>query len=154
MNIGKNADMQIVTWEETYKTKIPYIDNQHKELINLINELYQACMTRQTVGTTFEKTMHKMVDYVHFHFSAELVLLGKINYPMLPDHKAQHNSLVKQILEAEKEYEAGNKYTPNQFVRTLKDWVLSHIAITDKLYATYVADQVAKGRLNMKDLVV
>ncbi|MCL2833306.1 MAG: bacteriohemerythrin [Treponema sp.] len=144
---------QIVTWEETYKTKIPYIDNQHLELVNLINDLYRACLTdNKLVEATFKESMKKMVDYVRFHFSAELELLKKIKYPYYNDHKAEHDSLIKRILEAANEYQSGKKFVPHSFVRTLKDWVLSHIAVTDKQYSSYVMDRLNKGLLDIKDL--
>jgi len=93
-----------------------------------------------------------MVEYVRFHFSAELVLLKRIKYPKYDEHKTEHDSLVKQILAAVNEYQTGKKYAPYSFVRTLKDWVFGHIAIRDKLYAAYVADQLKKGALSPKDI--
>ena len=144
----------IVTWEEHFATGITFLDNQHKELISLTNSLYQACLSGdESVGVAFKEAMGKMVNYVRFHFSAELDLLRKIKYPAYKNHKSEHDYLIKQILNAAKEYDKGKKFVPHQFVRTLKDWVFSHIAFTDKLYSTYVAEQVQKGLLNTKDLV-
>jgi len=60
--------------------------------------------------------------------------------------------LVRQILESVKEYNEGKKLVPNQFVRTLRDWILSHIAHYDKLYASYIAGQLKNGGLNDKTI--
>jgi hemerythrin len=143
-----NMEETIITWSESYATGIKLIDDQHKELVNLTNRLYQACMTHQEEAFAFKEAMHSMVDYVHFHFDAELKLLERINFPDFLGHKQQHDSLVRDIIEAVKDYESGKKAVPYAFVRTLKDWVFGHIAIYDKIYAAYVDDQKTKGHLN------
>ena len=142
------GNIQLVVWSELYAVGIELIDNQHRELVNLTNQLYKACMTSDEVlGTLFKESMHRMVEYVRFHFTAELELLARIKYPGYQTHKQQHDQLVKQILEAAKEFEEGKKFVPNNFVRTLKDWVFGHIAISDQQYAAYVRDQKHKGLL-------
>ena len=143
----------IVTWDKSFATGITCIDDQHKELVALTNKLYQACLSgEKSVGPAFNEAMHSMVDYVRFHFTFELELLKRIQYPSYNDHKSEHDYLVKQILAAVEKYETGRKYVPHDFVRTLKDWVFSHIAITDKLYAAYVVGQLKKGLLSARDL--
>ena len=145
--MSKYETNEIVSWSETYSTGIRLIDVQHKELVTLTNNLYRSCLT-DNEGIAFKKAMQQMVDYVSFHFSAEIELLKQINYPDILDHQKQHEDLIKSILDAAKDYEDGKKFVPNQFVRTLKDWVFSHIAIADKLYASYILDQKKKGLLS------
>jgi len=144
--MGKHAD-DIVIWSEKYNTGVKLIDNQHRELANLTNKLYHACLSKDG-EEVFKETMSSMVDYVRFHFSAELELLERINYPGLLEHKEEHKALTKNILAAVKDYTDGKKFVPNIFVRTLRDWILGHIAVSDKLYATYIADQKKKGLLD------
>ena len=142
----KHVD-DIVTWTEKYATGVKLIDNQHKELVNLTNKLYHACLI--TNGEeAFKDTMSSMVDYVRFHFNAELELLERINYPNIAEHKKEHEVLTKSILNAVRDYTDGKKFVPNLFVRTLKDWIFGHIAFSDKLYAAYIADQKKKGLLS------
>ena len=148
-----NNDMTIVSWEESYATGIMQIDNQHRELVKLTNKLYQACLAGgETADTVFREAMHDMVEYVRYHFSAELEILNRIKYPQYKDHKSQHDTLVKQILQAVKDFEAGKKYVPHSFVRTLKDWVFGHIAFSDRFYAAFAVDQLNKGLLTAGDI--
>jgi hemerythrin len=138
----------LVTWKEQYATGIKLIDEQHQELVNLTNKLYQACLEGQEmVEAVFKEAMSRMVNYVRFHFNAEQQLLEQIKYPQYLDHKKQHETLVKDILEAVRDYETGKKFVPNNFVRTLTDWVFGHIAIYDKRYAEYAAELKARGLL-------
>jgi hemerythrin len=118
------------------------------ELVNLTNQLYRACLTSsEKAGMVFKKAMGVMVEYVRFHFSAEQQLLKLINYPDWQSHKKQHDHLVIQILDAANEYNEGRKFTPNNFVRSLKEWVFGHIAVCDQMYAAYVKEQKNKGLL-------
>ena len=141
-------DNDIVTWDTKYITGITSVDKQHKELVDLTNKLYHACLHRsETMDTTFRDAMHRLVEYVCFHFKDEQVILEHIKYPNHFEHKKEHDNLIKDILEASKSYGAGNKFVPNIFVRTLKDWIFSHIAVTDKLYSDFVHEQKRKGLL-------
>jgi len=145
---NSDNDTEIAAWDHRYATGIKLVDDQHRELVTLTNQLYKACRTRDgTLGNVFKETMHKMVEYVHFHFTAENELLERSGYPEYPDHKKEHDSLIKDILTSVKSYEDGNKFVPNSFVRTLKEWIFGHIAIKDHLYATYIRDQMNKGLL-------
>ncbi|MDR2952862.1 MAG: bacteriohemerythrin [Treponema sp.] len=139
---------EIVVWEDKYATGIQLIDNQHKELVNLTNQLFRACMgSEDELQTLFKEAMSRMVEYVRFHFGAEQKLLEAIGYPEFQNHKKLHEGLVSNILEAVKDQKEGKKFVPNHFVRTLRDWVFSHIAVEDKKYAFYVAGLKKKGLL-------
>ena len=138
---------QIVSWEKKYATGIELIDTQHRKLVSLTNELYRACLSGDDVDV-FREAMKSMVNYVRFHFSAEQKLLENINFPGHADHKMQHDTLIMNILETVDDYRKGKPFVPNNFVRTLKDWVFGHIAVHDKVYAAYYADKMKIGQLS------
>ena len=154
-NVSKPNNTEIVSWDEKYATGIELIDSQHKELISLTNKLFQACLEgNDAVTVAFKEAMSHMVEYVRLHFAAEEKFQQHINYPKYPEHKKQHEDMVKLILETVKDYSEGRKFVPNNFVRSLRDWILSHIAVYDKDYATYAADQKNKGLISDNDLEI
>jgi hemerythrin len=139
-----------VKWEERYLINIPFIDEQHKELVHLTNELYQGCLMGDDVARDyFMKTIKGVVDYVGKHFYAEEKMLENVSYPGLGTHKNQHENFVKKILEEVKSFQDGRKFVPNVFVRYLRDWILSHIAVEDKLYAEYIFNLKKQGLLKV-----
>jgi len=141
-------DAEIVSWSDKYATGIELIDSQHHQLVDLTNELYRACLSGGDERlAAFKDAMSRMVEYVRFHFTAELKLLDAIKYPDYNNHKKMHNDLVEEILAASKTYDDGKKFVPNKFVRTLRDWVFGHIAVYDKIYAAYIAEQLKNGQL-------
>jgi hemerythrin len=154
VDVAKDIEnTEIVCWSDKYATGIELIDSQHHQLVNLTNELYRACLSGGDERlTVFKDAMKRMVEYVRFHFTAELKLLDAIKYPDYNNHKKMHNDLVAEILAASNTYDDGKKFVPNHFVRTLRDWVFGHIAVYDKVYADYVAEQIRNGKLTEKML--
>jgi hemerythrin len=149
-----NASAEIVKWGPKYEVGIKLIDAQHRELVSLTNELYRACLARDdTIGAVFKEAMSEMVKYVRFHFGAENELMERIGYPNYHTHRKEHIVLINKILEAVKDYEKGNKYAPNHFVRTLKDWIFGHIAVSDQAYAAFVSELKRKGLITDQQLV-
>ena len=147
------SDYEIVKWEANFELGIELIDNQHKELVRHINDLYKACLAgNQAADESFKETMHLMVEYVRFHFGAEQEMLSRVKFPSYHEHKTQHDTLVATILSTAQEFNDGKKLVPHRFVRSLKDWVMGHIAVYDKIYAAYISEQLAKGKITEKQI--
>jgi len=145
---AENENAQIVAWDDKFATGIELIDDQHKELVKLTNNLYRACLGgSDEAGVVFMDSMNLMLDYVRFHFGAEQKLMTRINYPDYEGHKEQHDTLVKDVHETIKNYNSGKEINLNQLVVTLKDWIINHIAGTDMLYVSFIAEQKEKGLL-------
>ena len=143
----------IITWVDSLATGIELIDNQHKHLVVLTNQLYQACMLGgDSLETVFKDTMSRMVEYVRFHFTTEQAMLQRVKYPKFAEHKAEHDKLIKTVLETTKDYSGNKKFVPNNFVRFLRDWIVGHIGHEDKMYSIYIADQMKKGLVSNEDI--
>jgi hemerythrin len=137
-----------VEWDDRYSVGIPLIDEQHKELIRLTNELYLGCLTGDDEAREFFfNAVRGAMDYVKYHFSAEEKMMEKIKYLYLAEHRKRHEDFVLKLIEDVKSFQGGRKFVPNNFVRFLKDWILSHIAIEDIQYARYIMDLKRQGRL-------
>ncbi|MDR1903327.1 MAG: bacteriohemerythrin [Treponema sp.] len=142
-------DTILVEWDDRYLIGIQLIDDQHKELIDLTNKLYAGCLAGDEAAKAyFLETVHGTVDYVKYHFTAEEKILENVKYPALTEHKKFHEGFVKQIFDDVKSFEGGKKFVPNVFVRYLKDWILTHIAVEDKKYASYILNLKKQGILN------
>ena len=143
----------LIAWSDSLATGVGIIDEQHKHLVDLTNELWRACrLGGDELDFVFKETMSRMVEYVRFHFSFEQNMLQRVKYPVFAEHKAEHDSLIKTVLETTKDYADNKRFVPNNFVRFLKDWIVSHIGHSDRRYAAYVADQMRKGLVSEKDI--
>jgi hemerythrin len=142
-------DKIFVRWDDRYSVKIQLIDDQHKELINMTNTLYEGCLAGDEAARNyFLETVHGTVDYVKYHFAAEERILENVKYPGLAEHKKEHEGFVKKIFEDVQSFQGGKKFVPNVFVRYLKDWILAHIAVQDKKYAEYILNLKKRGALS------
>ena len=154
-NPGENPDnAPLITWSDSLSTGIGLIDDQHKHLVDLTNELYRACRHGgDELDAVFKETMSRVVDYVRFHFSTEQQMLQRIKYPKYIEHKGEHDKLIKTVLETTKDYgDKKSRFVPNNFVRFLRDWIVGHIGHEDKIYAAYVLDLKKKGLITDKDI--
>ncbi|MDR1868069.1 MAG: bacteriohemerythrin [Treponema sp.] len=137
----------LVEWDERFSVGIDAMDNQHKKLFELTNNLYAACLKgKDAVNKYFYEVIHETVDYIRFHFTAEERILEQIQYPRLVEHRKEHEAFVQRVLNDVKEFEDGRAFVPNAFVRFLKDWILTHIAVSDREgYAKYIEELKKKG---------
>ena len=128
-----------VTWDDSFSVGYDSMDDQHKALVDMINELFQAC--KQGVieaDMAFLQIIKKALDYAETHFTDEEELLREVNYPYLGEQKEQHKAFVEEVLKSTEEFEAGN-IEPVYLARFLKNWLLNHIAVYDKRYTPYLS---------------
>jgi len=131
-------DDYFVTWEDSFSVGLEKIDNQHKELVKMVNELYKACKMGALKGDIiYLRTVSKALEYARVHFSDEEEYMGLVYYPELDEHKKQHEEFVVVIKKSIQLFETGEA-APIELANFLKDWLLNHIAISDKKYAPYL----------------
>ena len=122
-----------VSWDASYDLGIEQVDKQHRHLVELINDLYCACLGEKgALEEKFRQVMKELVTYVMIHFKDEEKLMEEINYPNIKEHKQYHEDFVREILKSVNDYQNGKQLVPNYFVRFLRDWLFNHILITDK----------------------
>jgi len=136
---------KFVEWTDKYSVGIPTIDEQHKSLLDMVNELFDECKQGgDKANDAFKKTAKKLVDYVKFHFAEEEELMLKYKFPedSFKVHKNEHEQFVIKVLQVVDDFQSGKKFVPNETVRFLRDWILSHVAICDKGYSKFLIEKM------------
>jgi hemerythrin len=129
----------IVEWDSRYTVGIQLLDDQHKELLRLINTCYLGCLSEdEAVKIHFRLNAHGLINYIKYHFSTEEQLLERIKYPDNAAHKRQHNEFVQEIVERLENIERDQVFSAKAFIRYIRDWMVTHITLIDKKYATYI----------------
>ena len=135
------ASEQFVEWKDDYSVGIDSIDQQHKKLLNLINQLQTA--VDYSTGEQFEReALDELVDYTKTHFTYEEGLMRDNDYPDFEQHKAQHEKMFEKVREVLAEYEQDQDTAMANAAEYLKDWLINHINGTDKEYSSYL---IGKG---------
>jgi hemerythrin-like metal-binding protein len=129
--------MALIEWSDTLSVGIQTIDEQHKQLVAIINELHDAMMARQSrevLGTTFDR----LVAYTEYHFGEEAKLFEKHGYAETREHLAAHDALTGRVRELNAEFKEGNAAISMELMDFLRDWLRNHIIGTDKKYAPFL----------------
>lgn len=151
MKIGtKNPpeNENLIVWEERFVIGIPIIDDEHKRLVKLCNELYKAVMLGEnsTRKDTVRATLKECVDYVNIHFAHEEKLMQVCGYKDFDMHKKEHVEFTKMVLGKCQKFEKETFYSSMEFVKFLYQWILSHIAHTDRLYVDDLKAYLKKNK--------
>ncbi|MCP4460296.1 MAG: hemerythrin family protein [Cytophagales bacterium] len=125
--------MAFFNWEEKYNINISAIDNQHKKLAELINQLHES-MLQGKGNKALGGIIVELVKYTKTHFSGEEVLFEKFNYPETEEHKAEHQRFVDEIQDIQSQLEKGKMGMPVHVFKFLKSWLIDHILGSDKKY--------------------
>jgi hemerythrin len=130
---------ELITWSSTFSCGIKIIDDQHKELVDLVNEMFHhATGDDKQEHKYFSEIIQKAVNFIKVHFVTEEKIMRAIQYPGYAEHKKCHDRFVLDVLENIRDYQAKKHHTLFSFTKFLKDWVLSHIGVMDKQYFLYI----------------
>ena len=131
---------ELVTWSDDFLVHNATIDEQHKSLVKTANEFYVHCQEGGILAKVyFLETIKSTLHYVKTHFSTEEEIMQKANYPEFAEHKKQHEDFILHVQEQIKNFENHDNPDPAGFVKILADWILKHIAASDKSYIPYIA---------------
>lgn len=130
--------MAFMQWEEKYSVGVREIDEQHKQLINMLSELYEA-MQAQKTNDILGQIITKLVNYTKTHFSAEEGYMQRAGYPAFAEHKKEHDNFTNKVLAFKSDFDSGKTAMSVSITSFLKTWLNDHILGNDKKYAPYLA---------------
>jgi len=129
--------MSLMEWSDELSVHIGRVDEQHKQLIGLINGLHDA-MKEGKGRDVLGKTLSELVDYTATHFKTEEDLFAAHHYPDHHPHKREHDALTRQAADLKDRFMKGNLFISNETVLFLKDWLYNHILGSDKKYGPFL----------------
>ena len=142
-----------LTWSNSYSMGIKVIDEQHKGLLEFVNDLFNhASGNEKQERLYFQEVIQQAVQYIKEHFATEEKYMVMTKFPDYNVHKKTHDEFTITVVKSVKDFEAGKRLVLEKFAYFLKDWVLSHIAVMDAQYAQYfrqIATRKANGKLTI-----
>ncbi len=134
--------MPLMEWRKDFEVGIESMDDQHRRLVDLINELHDAMKVGrgdEKVGTVLDA----LIQYTKTHFTAEEALMEAHGYPDLGAHHEKHQELINQVLllrQGHRNHRLGVGISTSVFLR---DWLSRHIQGTDRKYAQHIQQSKA-----------
>lgn len=129
--------MAFMDWSDNLSVNIKEIDEQHKKLLGMLNELHEAMKVGRGKEVT-EKTLSGLIAYVGTHFTNEEYLMEKHSYPGLLAHKGEHAKLTQQAKDVHQQFQQGKTVVNVDLLNFLKSWLQNHILGTDKKYGPFL----------------
>lgn len=127
--------MLFIEWNEKFETGISEIDFQHRNLVNMINNLALNGSEPPGEARNFSVriTLEQLIDYTVYHFKAEESLMDQAHFEHLQEHHQAHEALKAKAVEFSKKLDAGNDVL-SDLLSFPKEWLQKHILITDMQY--------------------
>lgn len=124
-------------WSDDYSVHVQEIDEQHKILVGLLNELHVAIIEHHGKNTS-RAVLDRLAEYTRTHFLLEESLMRLTHFPGFEVHKQQHEDLISQVQELQKKLDNENVTITFELLHFLKNWLIHHINESDKVLGAHV----------------
>ena len=130
--------MPLMTWNEKLSVGVKLLDDDHKKLVGMVNQLYDGVQSghgKESLGSILDG----LIDYTKTHFAHEEQYFAKTGYHDSTAHKKEHDDFSRQVLEVQKKYKAGvSSVLSLEVMNFLKNWLVTHIQGSDQKYGPYL----------------
>lgn len=138
--------MALVEMTDALKVGYFAIDEQHKEIFEIINELHEGIILKRKKGD-IDMAFTFLDSYVKSHFAMEEGLMNKRSYPAYDDHKEKHTyflTTLDRIKISFNEHDGDKMWADlKELELLLKDWFIDHILNVDKKLGDFLSTKVA-----------
>lgn len=128
--------MALITWSNNFSVGISIFDEHHKKLAGLVNTLHDA-MKKGEAKQIQEGILDELVVYTKNHFAEEEKYFDMYKYPDSGLHKKEHHLLTAKVVEYYTAIKSGKSVISMELMDFLRDWLLNHIANSDKKYSEF-----------------
>lgn len=104
--------MPLMIWKDEYDTGVKTCDDQHRNLVKMLNELLEA-MKAGKGKEALDKVLTGLVEYTLYHFKTEEDAFKKYGYDRAASdfHKKEHDALVQQVADFKRRFDGGEMVT-------------------------------------------
>lgn len=123
----------VFEWSKNFEIGITAIDEQHRGLVGIINELVENILKGESAGqAACARLLGDLVTYADVHFRTEETLMEKMHYSGLTKHREQHSVFAKRFQDMKALADASRELPDVETAYFLIDWVNHHILREDK----------------------
>ena len=111
-------------WVPEYNTGIDVIDDQHKRILDYINEIDD--FSHHTNRERIKQILDNIIDYTQSHFTFEESLQEEAGYKYRVPHKRVHDLFIKKIESYRDRFEMGQAIE-GELHEVLSKWLINHL---------------------------
>lgn len=133
--------MKSFIWNSNFETGIAEIDEQHQELVKIINDYSHLLANNSATIENIDQTLKTLVSYTEYHFCEEEMLMHKIGLDPrhIKLHKGLHHGLVEEIKSMIPQNHSDNLFAKTYILDLIIHWLAYHILGTDMNMARQMA---------------
>lgn len=139
--------MPLLTWSEEFEIGVEEVDEQHRRLFEVINDLHAAMKKgrgREEVGDA----LRELEVYVEYHFDSERDLSVRCGFSddcagCHRAHQQAHDAFEQKVAELRESHEEGNISVPMETMQFVQTWVTEHVGGMDQQLGEYINDEVS-----------
>lgn len=135
--------MELIKWTENLSVGVKELDNEHKKLIDLLNQLYTGMKNREE-NKVIKLILDDLVNYTLSHFAHEEKYFKQYNYPKALEHIKEHENFRKEVTIFLEEFDTGKVTLSSHMLNFLTNWVTNHIKKQDKEYVKFFIEKGLK----------
>lgn len=130
--------MPFLSWSNDLSVGVKVIDDDHKKLVGIVNELYDG-MSVGHAKDALAKVLGRLVEYTKIHFAREEEFFAKTGYQDAAAHHKEHQDLLHTVTELQTRFQTASSTSLSIEVMTfLKNWLTNHIQGSDKRYGPHL----------------
>lgn len=118
-------------WTTDLAVGYAHIDNDHKHLFELVNQLFNGMKAGQA-NAVLGGIIRELVDYTTTHFRREEDLMQQMRYADYVEHKRAHEQLIREVKALEMRFNGGSITLSLDVFNFLQDWLANHIKTHDR----------------------
>ncbi|MDH3647628.1 MAG: bacteriohemerythrin [Gammaproteobacteria bacterium] len=122
--------MAVIEWKNEYSVGVAAIDQEHKEMIALINETYERMRGHVNVAS-IDYCLGEICTNIAAHFALEERMMREAQYYEYTAHKEDHEKLLNEIRELMDEFMADPQSGLKSLQDRLSEWFSNHFATFD-----------------------
>lgn len=131
-----------IKWDNSYNTGVEDIDEQHRILVNTINEASEKLALDSSLES-LEAITKDLLSYALYHFETEEELMAEHNYKAYSQeeydtHMKQHRSFSAQVVAVRESIKSGKPIEKEELINFLTNWLINHINKTDKKLGAFL----------------
>jgi hemerythrin-like metal-binding protein len=132
--------MEKINWSTEYSVGIGRIDEQHKQIVLMLNRLIGA--KEATTGSeVVSDLIDQMTKYAQEHFKFEEDLMAEFGFPLLDQHKQSHVKYRKKIVDLCTSVSLDIPVVPQVMLNYLVQWWQKHILHEDMGYKSFFSEK-------------
>jgi len=128
--------MAFIEWSDANRVGVTDVDEQHKQLFGILNQLH-AAVAEGKEQSELHEIVERLIEYTVYHFRTEEDLFLEHGYPGYDEQKSEHDSLTATALEFQGKLLDGSATLSFELLDFLHDWLMDHTMGLDKEMGTF-----------------